>query len=143
MEDTSWTSISVYCSFIVVSCRNIIIFCLHLTPTMQYTSFVNKGTGVPTVTVIVIKSVSLHFWTHFNPLSEELLICFDTFLLAYIQGVPISHGNSVTNLISSLLWISIVIPNFKSHNIIMSARISFLKTVNGFEKVSIMSPQDE
>ena len=56
---------------------------------MQYTSFVNKGTGVPTVTVIVIKSVSLHFGTHFNPLNEELLICFDTFLLAYMQGVPI------------------------------------------------------
>ena len=28
------------------------------------------------------------------------------------------HGNSVMNSISSLLWISIVIPNFKSHNIV-------------------------
>ena len=48
--------------------------------------------------------------------------------------------NSVTNLISSLLWISIVIPNFKSHNIIMSARAYFMKRV---KDVSIMSPQDE
>ena len=32
-------------------------------------------------------------------------------------GCPKKHGNSVTNWISSLLWISIVIPNFKSHNI--------------------------
>ena len=30
-------------------------------------------------------------------------------------GCPKKHGNSVTNSISSLLWISIVIPNFKSH----------------------------
>ena len=36
----------------------------------------------------------------------------------------------------------IVIPNFKSHNIIMSARIYFMKTVNGFKDVSIMSSQD-
>ena len=28
-------------------------------------------------------------------------------------GCPNKHGNSVTNSISSLLWISIVIPNFK------------------------------
>ena len=34
-----------------------------------------------------------------------------------VQGVP---KNSVTNSISSLLWISNVIPNFKTHNIIMS-----------------------
>ena len=46
----------------------------------------------------------------------------------YIQGVPKKHGNSVTNSISSLLWISIVIPNFKSHNIIMSARVYSMKT---------------
>ena len=39
-----------------------------------------------------------------------------------VQGVPKKHGNSVTNSISSLLWISILIPNFNSHNIIMSAR---------------------
>ena len=37
-------------------------------------------------------------------------------------GCPKKHGNSVTNLISSLLWISIVIPIFLSHNIIMFAR---------------------
>jgi len=54
-------------------------------------------------------------------------------------GCPNKHGNSVTNSISSLLCISIVIPNFKSHNIIMSARVYFMKTVNGC--VSIMSPK--
>jgi len=35
----------------------------------------------------------------------------------------------VTNWISSLLWISIVTPNFKSHNIIMSAIVYFMKMV--------------
>ena len=58
-------------------------------------------------------------------------------------GCPKKHGNSVTNSISSLLLISIVIPNFKSHNIIMSARVYFMKTVNGSKDVYIMSPQDE
>ena len=52
------------------------------------------------------------------------------------------HGNSVTNSISSLLWISIVIPNFKSHNIIMSGRLYFMKRVKHCKDVSIMSPQD-
>ena len=47
---------------------------------------------------------------------------------------PNKLRNSVTNWISSLLWISIVISNFKSHNISMSARVYFMK---------IMSPQDE
>ena len=58
-------------------------------------------------------------------------------------GCPKKHGNSVTNLISSLLWISIVIPNFKTHNIIMSARIYFMKRVKNCKIVSIMSPQDK
>ena len=44
-------------------------------------------------------------------------------------GCPKKHGNSVTNSKSSLLWISIVIPNFKSNNIIMSARVYFMKRV--------------
>ena len=43
----------------------------------------------------------------------------------YYTGCPEKHGNSVTNSISSLLEISIVIPNFKRHNIIMSARVLF------------------
>ena len=38
-----------------------------------------------------------------------------------LQGVPINMGIK--------LWISIVVPNFKSHNIIMSARVYFMKTV--------------
>ena len=44
-------------------------------------------------------------------------------------GCPKKLGKSVTNLVSSLLWISIVLPNFKSHNIIMSARVFFMKRV--------------
>ena len=59
------------------------------------------------------------------------------------QGVPKKHGNSVTNSISSLLLISIVIPNFKSHNIIMSARVYFMKRVKDCKYVIIMSPQNE
>ena len=35
-------------------------------------------------------------------------------------GCPNKHGNSVTNSISSLLCISIVLPDFKSHNIIIA-----------------------
>jgi len=53
------------------------------------------------------------------------------------------HGNSVTNPTSSLLLISFVIPNFISHNIIMSGRLYFMKRVKDCEDVSIMSPQDE
>ena len=34
-------------------------------------------------------------------------------------------------------------PNFKSHNIIMSARVYFMKTVNDWKDVSVMSPQGE
>ena len=49
----------------------------------------------------------------------------------------------MTNSISSLLWISSVMPSFKSHNILMSARVYFMKTVNGFKDVSIMSPLDK
>ena len=37
---------------------------------------------------------------------------------------------------------SIVIPNFKSHNIIMSARVYFMKRVKDCKDVSIMSEQD-
>ena len=40
-------------------------------------------------------------------------------------GCPNKHGNLVTNWISSLLWI--VIPNFKSHNLIMSAGVYLWK----------------
>ena len=58
-------------------------------------------------------------------------------------GCPKKHGNSETNSISSLLWISVVIPNFKTHNIIMSARVYFMKRVKDCKDVSIMSLQDE
>ena len=52
-------------------------------------------------------------------------------------GCPKKHGNSVTNSISSLLWISIVIPNYKSQNIIISARAYFMKRVKDCKDVSI------
>jgi len=73
---------------------------------------------------------------------KDFLMFFNitTFLCT---GCPKKHGNSVTNLISSLLWISIVIPNFKSPNIIMSARVYFMKRVKDCKDVPIMSPQDE
>ena len=64
-------------------------------------------------------------------------------LLHLSTGCPKKPGNSVTNWISSLLWISIVIPNFKSHNIIMSARIYFMKRVKDCKDVVLMSPPDE
>ena len=72
--------------------------------------------------------------------TEWVTICANIY---YCTGCPKKHGNSVTNSISPLLYISIVIPNFKSHNIIMSARVYFIKMVNGCKDASIMSPQDE
>ena len=50
-------------------------------------------------------------------------------LAVHCTGCPKKHGNSVTDSISSLLWINTVIPNFKTHNIIMSARVYFMKRV--------------
>jgi len=61
------------------------------------------------------------------------------------EGCPKKHGNSVTNSISPLLWISTVIPkipNFKSHDIIMSDKVYLMKRVKDCKDVSIMSPQD-
>ena len=49
----------------------------------------------------------------------------------------------MTNWISSLFKISIVIPNFKTHNIIMSVRVYFMKREKDCKDVSIMSPQDD
>ena len=46
----------------------------------------------------------------------------------------------MTNSISSLLRISIEIHDFKSHNIIMSARVYFMKSVKDCKDESIMSP---
>ena len=36
-----------------------------------------------------------------------------------------------------------IIPNFKSHNSIMPARVYFMKRVKDCKDVSIMSPQDK
>ena len=60
-----------------------------------------------------------------------------------LQGVPINMGIQWRIRYSFFLWISIVNPNFKSHNIFMSARVYFMKTVNDCKDVSLMSPQDE
>jgi len=60
-----------------------------------------------------------------------------------VLSFPKNHGNSVTNWISSLLWISIVIPKFKTNNIIMSARVYFMKRVKDCKDVYMMAPQDE
>ena len=65
-------------------------------------------------------------------------ICVNT---EHFTGYPKKHGNSVMKSISSLLLISFVIPNFK--NIIMSARVYFMKTVKDWKDVSIMSQHDE
>ena len=70
-------------------------------------------------------------------------LCFRNIkILQRSTWCPKKHGNSVTNWISSLLGISIVKPNFKSHNIIMPARVYFMKRVKHCKGVSIMSPQD-
>ena len=95
-------------------------------------------------------------WSFLKPKNSDLTIFFfhenviymckpvvNLLLQMQATGCPKKHGNSVTNSISSLLWISIVIPNFKSHNIIMSARVYLMKRVNDCKDVSIMSPQDE
>ena len=66
-----------------------------------------------------------------------------SFIGRLTNGCPNKHGNLVTNSRSSLLRISIVIPDFKSHNIIMSARVYLMKRVKGCKDVSMMSPQDE
>ena len=47
------------------------------------------------------------------------------FLIYFLYRCPKKHVNSVNNSISSLLWISIGKPDFKSHNIFMSARVYF------------------
>ena len=65
-------------------------------------------------------------WSYFHfQENAGFLQCFDY----SSTGCPKKHGNSVMNSISSLLWISIVIPNFRRHNIIMSGRVYFMKRV--------------
>ena len=56
-----------------------------------------------------------------------------------VQGVPINTGIRYRLCYE----FGIVIPNFKSHNIIMSARVYYMKTVNSCKDVSTMSLQDE
>ena len=61
----------------------------------------------------------------------------------FTYRVSNNHGTLVTNSRSSLLRFNNVIPDFKSHNLIMSARVYFMKTVNGFNDMSVISLQDE
>ena len=54
----------------------------------------------------------------------------------YLQGVPKTWKFSDEFDIVFVI-INIVIPNFNTHNIIMSARVYFMKTVNGAVKMSL------
>ena len=63
--------------------------------------------------------------------------------ISYDIGCPNKHKNSLMNSISCLLRFSIVIPDFKSHNIFMSAIVYSMVTINGCKELSIKSPQDE
>ena len=88
-----------------------------------------------------IEVIILLFWLKYCcPNYVFYFICIIIYIVYnIIQGVPKKHGNSVANSISSLLWISIVIPNFNSHNIIIiSARIYFMKRVKDCKDVSII-----
>ena len=68
-----------------------------------------------------------------------IYLIFQLLKFMYSTGSPNKHGKSVTNSKSSLLWISILIPNFKSYDIITSARVYIMKTVNGCKYVSNVS----
>ena len=59
-----------------------------------------------------------------------------------IQGVPKTWEFS-DEFDIVFVKISIVIPNFEIHNIIMSAKVYFMKRVNGCKDVSIIFPQDK
>ena len=60
-----------------------------------------------------------------------------------IQGVPKHMGIQWRIRYRLCYESSIVLPNFKSHDISMSARVYFMKRVKDCQDVSIMSPQDE
>ena len=71
------------------------------------------------------------YWNHRLRVSSVRIRLYSP---AY-TGCPNKHGNAVTNSISSLLLNNIVIPDFKRHTIIMSARVYFMKAVNGCKDV--------
>ena len=108
------------------------VVCLHLT-CLQYFTKCTTGPSNPFHGAISFDNIGLAW----------VAIFLVSILYLSSTGCPNKHGKSVTNSISSLLWIRIVITNFKSHNIIMSAAVYFMKTVNGCKDVSTMSPQDE
>jgi len=91
-----------------------------------------------TLVIILLKFRTWQKWCSITFYIKQNLIGLNIVHSLRHTGCPNKHGNSVTNSISSLLCISIVLPDFKSHNIIMCARVDFMKTVNGCKDVSIM-----
>ena len=63
--------------------------------------------------------------------------------LFFYTVCPNKHWNWVTNSRSSLLRISIVIPDLKDIILLCLLRVYLMKTVNGCKDVFIMSSQDE
>ena len=103
-------------------------------------SFLNCLTDI--LKLFYFVKLSLYFKINVY-LLRKLLSSLELFvrIIELYTGCPNKHGNSVTN--SILLWMSNVMPNFKSHNIIMSARVYFMKRVKDCKDVSITSLQDE
>ena len=81
-------------------------------------------------------------WAHCWKWSIRFQVKTPKFVHWNIQGVPKNMGIQ-WRIRYRLLWISIVIPNFKCHNSIMSARVYFMNRIKDCKNVSIMSPQDE
>ena len=88
--------------------------------------------------MFILNSIPCIYKQHVYTKQFSFYLQNSMFLLNFIPctGCPKKHENSETNSISSLLWISIVIPNFKSLNIIMSARFYFMKRVKHCKDVS-------
>ena len=75
-----------------------------------------------------------------NYISYFFLNLFQLKINHLYYRVSQKHGNSVTNSISSLLWISIVMPNFKSHICLLEFILKIM--VKDCKDVFIMSPQE-
>ena len=70
-------------------------------------------------------------------------LAYRSFIYKYIYRVSQKTREFSDELDIVLLFITSVIPNFKTHNIIMSARVYFTERVKGCKDVAIMSPHDE
>ena len=97
--------------------------------------------GTPCIYIYIY----IHFACPFvsNKRFDRAQILCETSYKPKVGRIKYIYIYSVTNSISFLLWISIVIPNVKNHNIIMAAWVYFMKRENGCKGVSIMFPQDE